>query len=226
MLVVAKNEFFKLFKSIKSILIILIFICTSYFTAKYFTNNIFESSSNNGSPYYSSLRFCVFILGYIFVSTLSHDCINKEIESQTIRLVISKISRKDFLLGKFIGITFFWCVCILISSLCIILISSVVEIKTIVTMILTCIYFISIVILTSCLIPKSSMTNFIGIVLGFIIPGLGLYCYFTENRFWGIFKYLFPYYYAMNMNATSIVIGIISIGIISISYFLIGRKDL
>lgn len=225
MLVVAKNEFFKLFKSIKSILVILVFICTSYYTAKHFSNSIFESSSN-GSPYYSSLRFCVFILGYIFVSTLSHDCINGEIESQTIRLVISKISRKDFLLGKFIGITLFWCACILISSLCIILISSVIEIKTIITMILTCIYFISIVILNSCIIPKSSMTNFIGIVLGFIIPGVGLYCYFTENALLGIFKYLFPYYYAMNMNVTVIIIGIISAGIISISYFLISRKDL
>lgn len=227
MLFIAKNEFFKLFKSIKSILIILIFVLASYYTAKFF-NGItpLASMSNNESPYYSSLRLLVFIFGYLFISVLSHDCINKEIELQTIRLITSKVSRKDFVLGKFLGITLFWFVCVISSSICIILISKTIEIKIILVMLITCIYFISMVILVSTLVSKSSISNFLGIVLGIGIPLVGLYLMFTENSFLNIFKYLFPYYYVVNMDLSVCVIGIIAAVLLYISYFVLNRKDL
>jgi ABC-2 type transport system permease protein len=225
MLIIAKNEFLKLFKSIKSILTVLVFTLTSYYTAGYFSNNAFNSVAGKGSPYYSSLRLLIFIFGYLFVTILSHDCINREIELQTIRLITSKVSRLSFILGKFFGIACFWLVCLSISTLSIILVCNKFELSTIFMLFLTCIYYISITILISCIIKKSSMTNFIGLLISFAIPIFGLYCSLSQKKSLSIFSYLFPYYYVLQGDVKIVIILIISIICIMASYLIINRKD-
>lgn len=228
MLTIAKNEFFKLFKSIKSILTVLVFTLTSYYTADYFANNTLNWVVGAGgvTPYYSSLRLLIFIFGYLFVTILSHDCINKEIELQTIRLITSKVSRLSFILGKFIGIVCFWFICLAISSFSIVLVSSKIELFTILTLFFTCIYYISVTILISSTIKKSSMTNFIGLLIAFAMPIGGLYCTLSQKKFLNMFSYLLPYKYVLQADIKVIFVLIISLIFIFCSYLIINRKDI
>ena len=85
MISVAKNEFLNLIKSVKAVIVILVFVLFSF----YISNFLIKSSHlNTGkAAAYSSLRLLVFVLGYLFASILSHNTINREIEQRTGRLL-------------------------------------------------------------------------------------------------------------------------------------------
>jgi ABC-2 type transport system permease protein len=220
MLTVAKNEFFKNLKSIKSILIILLFACLSFFMTRYLKGII--KSDLNGL--YSTLKFLVFILGYLFVSTISHDVINREIEMQTIRLIVTKISKKRFLIGKLIGIIIFWFICIFISFSIISISAKMFNIMSFL-LIFSCIYYYSCcVIFLSTIINKSTISNFLGIFLGLLLPPLGIYLTTTTN-FLKLLKWLFPYVYIEKSGFY--ILGPIVIGtvFILISLKILEKKD-
>lgn len=223
MLAILKKESINLFKSFKSIFIILFFGLFSYFISNFLSSSV---QLIDKSSFYASIRLLVFLLGYLFVSILSHNCINKEIETKTIRLTITKISRIDFLIGKLLGTMLFWIACLLISFLMISIMGKVFDISILFMLIVTMIYFISIVLLLSTIITKSSLTNFIGLVLGLLIPILGLWLTMGGSTNLDFLKLLFPYYYVLKGMAymfiplgISLILNIISIRILS-------RKDL
>ena len=60
-----------------------------------------EISGNIG---YITSYLTLLLLGPIFVIALSYDSVSREIETGTIRLIIPKIKRSSFILGKFIGL--------------------------------------------------------------------------------------------------------------------------
>lgn len=75
-----------MFKSFKSVAIILLFVVVPMSIAKFVQNNqaLLEGFGNQSNPYLSGMRFLINVLGFLFVLTHSHDFLNREIENQTI----------------------------------------------------------------------------------------------------------------------------------------------
>ena len=77
----------------------------TFFASKFFAHNDFiMSQANSDSVYTSTIKFLFFFLGFIFITAVSHDILNKEIEMETIRFLVVKTSRINILLGKFFGV--------------------------------------------------------------------------------------------------------------------------
>lgn len=88
-------------------------------------------------------------------------------------------------------------------------------------------YFICIVMFVSTLLEKQSLTNFLGIVIGFLIPLLGLYSTISNSK--GVFKiikYIFPYYYILKQGCYLVVPILIGLILIITSLKILDRKDL
>ncbi|WP_173224351.1 ABC transporter permease subunit [Paenibacillus alba] len=106
-----------MFKSFKSVAIILLFVVVSMSIAKFVQNNqaLLEGFGNQSNPYLSGMRFLINVLGFLFVLTHSHDFLNREIENQTIRFLVTKTSKMAIVIGKYLGIFLFWMTCVGIS---------------------------------------------------------------------------------------------------------------
>ncbi|HFI0080778.1 TPA: ABC transporter permease [Streptococcus suis] len=223
MISVALEEFKRVLKSIRTVVIILIFVLFSYGISSSLDN--FNASANdNISAAYSSIRLLVFILGYLFVSILSNNCINKEIETGSINFVLSKISRRDFVVGKFIGIFLFWCVCIGISFSVISFLTHQIDFSVLLMLLCVITYYISLCILFSVFISKSSITNFFGLIIGILFPILGLTVTLSDG-WYSFFMYLFPYEYILRGGIFMIVPLLISSVFLSIAVHQFSRKE-
>ena len=120
MYVIVKREFFNMFKSIKSILIICVLLLTAYYSAKFsnvLTNMIEFTPKEMKHIHTLGLLTILFLFGQLFVMGLSHDCMNRETHERTMRFLVSRTSRSSILYGKFFGIALFWFVCVAISFL-------------------------------------------------------------------------------------------------------------
>ncbi len=224
MLCIAMKEFKNLICSIKSIIIIMIFVLFSYYISDFLANSI-NSNSDKGAAY-SSIRLLVFVLGYLFASILSHNAINKELELKTIRLVITKVSRLKFWMGKFLGVYCFWFVCLTISYLLISIMSSQIDIEVYIMILCIMAYFVSFVLMMSTIIAKSSLSNFLGLVVGIALPGFGLWITLSEQKVFSFVKYLFPYFYILKGNAYIIIPLLISFIMAAFSYIIFRRKEI
>ena len=120
MYVIGKREFISLFKGIKSIMIIVIFLVTSYYSAK-FSNLLMsgiELTAKEAEHIHTvGLLTLLFLFGQLFVMGLSHDSINRETHERTIRFLVTRTSRTSIIFGKFFGIWLFWFVCLIVSFL-------------------------------------------------------------------------------------------------------------
>src|SRR5699024_1969966 len=232
MIHILKREFIDAFKSVRSILILLFITFVSYQSAKFFDENqdminqfIGESGNEVGSVYTAAIAFIVLIFGFLFVFAISHDLINREIEMKTIRLLVTKTSRLQIVLGKFLGILLFWVVTISISFAIISLITGSWFPKDYFQAIIFLFYIISLVLLISTVIPKTKLTMFLGIFLGIVLPIIGLAAAFSDKWYFIPFKYLLPYKYFDGSVGMMFIPLAIGIGYISLSIFFINRKD-
>ncbi|ALX47681.1 MULTISPECIES: ABC transporter permease [Lentibacillus] len=232
MIHILKREFIDAFKSVRSILILLFITFVSYQSAKFFDENqdminqfIGESGNEVGSVYTAAIAFIVLIFGFLFVFAISHDLINREIEMKTIRLLVTKTSRLQIVLGKFLGILLFWVVTISISFAIISLITGSWFPKDYFQTIIFLFYIISLVLLISTVIPKTKLTMFLGIFLGIVLPIIGLAAAFSDKWYFIPFKYLLPYKYFDGSVGMMFIPLAIGIGYISLSIFFINRKD-
>lgn len=223
MLSIARNELLKNLKSIKSILVILIFAALSFLVSKALKGFM----NGNLEGLYSTLKILVFILGYLFVSIISHDAINREVEMQTIRLIITKISKRKFIIGKFIGILFFWIICILISFTIISISAKTFNIVNF-SLLISCIfYYIGVTIFLSTIIDRTTISNFLGLFISIVLPAGGLYITTTTNVF-KFLKWIFPYAYIEFSQKNNLYIaGPIVIGMIFliVSLIILDKKD-
>lgn len=224
MISVAKNEFFNLIKSVKAVIIILIFVMFSLYISDFL---IKSAEFNTGKvAVYSSLRLLVFVLGYLFASILSHNTINREVEQRTGRLIVTKISRNSFLMGKFVGNLTFWFVCITVSYVLISIMSNQQDVEVYFMTLSTMTYFVGLVLLISTLINKTSMSNFLGLFLGLAMPGIGIWITLAERHVLGFTKYIFPYFYILKGGAFMLIPVLIAIIWIIIALIIIGKKEL
>ena len=75
---ITKREFWNLIKSVRALIIILLFSAGSIWV----TNSLSKVSGQlDVAEYYASLRLLVLIFGFLFATILSHSCFNGEVET-------------------------------------------------------------------------------------------------------------------------------------------------
>ncbi|MEJ8767686.1 ABC transporter permease subunit [Oceanobacillus sp. HCA-5259] len=232
MIHVLKREFTDSFKSIRSILIILFITFVSYQSAAFIDNNpglinkMMESGGDEGSAYTSAIAMIVLVFGFLFVFATSHDIINKEVELKTMRLLVTKVSRLQIMLGKLLGTLLFWIVTISISFCILSMFADSWFPKDYFQTVIFLFYIVNLVLLISTAIPKTKLTMFLGIILGISLPILGLAAIVSDKWYLAPFKYILPFKYldgSFGLMFIPLAIGIIYF---LISILLLQRKDL
>lgn len=230
MITIGIHEFKNLFKSIRSVLIILLLLVATLGSAS-IMDNFSDEIQEMGLDgiYIAGLYALLVIAGPLFVLGLSHDVINKEIHSRTIRFLVTKTSRNQIVLGKFLGILAFWFFCIFISSLLLIPFSGKFYIVEIFDLVIFIGYFIALALFLSTVISKPGLTMFIGLLLSIILPVLGMWGILSpENFILKVISLITPYYYLglENKVVTYIVLPLITALLVIGSLSILKRRDL
>lgn len=229
---VLKQEFIDSFKSVRSILIILFITFISYQSATFIDHNLsifnemIGGDGDENSLYTAVIALIVVLFGFLFVFATSHNLINKEIELGTMRLLVTKISRVQIMAGKLLGTFLFWVVTISISFAIMSIIAGAWFPKDYLQSVVFLFYMISFVLLISTVVSKSTLTMFLGIILGITLPIIGMVTTVTDKWYLVPFKYILPYNYLDG----SVVLMFVPLGI-GVVYFLIAvyfikRRDL
>ncbi|MEI7024251.1 ABC transporter permease [Paenibacillus sp. y28] len=198
MLAIAYREFIQLFKSFKSIAVIVLFCGISYWISSLLNKYpILMNESQLSAGYVSGITVLLYLFGFLFVMTLSHDILNKEMETQTIRLIVTKVSRSAVLLGKLVGIALFWLVCLLLSFLIISLFSGQFYLLKLLQLFSFLTYPIGLVLIVSLLVRRTGHSILFSLLGGILFPWIGLWSYYGEPASWKLIKYAMPYYYLL-----------------------------
>ena len=191
---ITKKEFWNLIKSVKALIIILLFSAGSIGV----TNSLSKVSGQlDVKEYYASLRLLVLIFGFLFATILSHSCFNGEVETKTIRLLLTKVSKTGIVVGKMLGASLFWLVCLTGSFLFISAVGKVFHPSELFIAFSTMAYFNSLILLISVVTAKPSRSNFVGLIFALLLPGLGLYATLTVTSPLHFLQYFFPYFYLL-----------------------------
>lgn len=228
MLAICLREFKSLFKSVRSIIIIFFIFGVTLGVAKIISKYQIqlESLGIGNDAYSGGLFIILFIGGPLFVTSLSHNVINRELYSRTIRFLATKTSRENIVLGKFLGTILFWSVCTFISLLLIIPFSNHFYFSEFIQSIIFISYFVGFTILLSTLIDKPALTMFLGITLSFIFPVLGVWSLNSHKLIITLFSYITPYfYYGEEQSFYPYFVTIFTLIFLSLSLFFIRKKD-
>ncbi|GGE64027.1 ABC transporter permease [Priestia taiwanensis] len=224
---ICTHEFKSYFKSIKSLIIIAIFAGTAYLIADFFAEYKEIIPPEIGNDVYAfGTVFVVYFLGSLFIAAISHDVINREISSRTMRFLVTKTTRTNIILGKFLGGWLFWLFCITASFAIIFIMSH----KFLWKGLLECMVFISVALainlLFSILLPKPGLSMFFGIVFGLVFPALSFAAIYSENIYINWLKLITPYYYT-DLGGYYPLINILYAGLlVFLSLILFKRRDL
>lgn len=223
---ICTQEFKSLFRTWKSISVIILFLLVSFLSGKFFSSNeaLFINNNEDIPIFVSSIRAIVLFFGVLFVMALSHDCMNKEIEYQTIRLLVTKCARFEIVFGKFFGILFFWIVCLFISFCIVCFFARQFYILEFVKLLSFLSYVIAVAILLSTFVNRPSYTMFLGVVIGLLFPIIGVWSLFDYKI--SMLKYIFPYYYIVEGSWYTIVPLLYSFLFISITILRLRGRDL
>lgn len=228
MYVIAKREFFSLFKSIKSILVIGILLLTTYYSAK-FSNILIQTIELTAEEaeliHSAGLLTLLLLFGQLFVIGLSHDCMNREIHERTMRFLVTRTSKTSILYGKFLGIVVFWLVCITVSFLIVSIFAKQFDLFVFTQIMSLLIYQIALTVFLSVIIPKPGMTMFLGIIIGLSFPVFGLWFSFTTNEWVSWLKFLTPFYYLFREDYTLLVIILFSGLMLFIAHLMFERRE-
>ena len=225
---IGKREFFSLFKGIKSIMIIVILLVTSYYSAKFsnlLTSEIDLTAKEAENIYTIGLLALLFLFGQLFVMGLSHDTMNRETHERTIRFLVTRTSRSSIVLGKFFGIWLFWFVCLTVSFLLISIFAKKIDVFIFLQIMSLLTYQIALTILFSVLIPKPGFTMFLGTVLGLTFPILGFWLTFTSNVWVSWMKFITPFYYLDRDDYTFWVIVLLAGIMLGIANLIFKRRE-
>ncbi|WP_377890678.1 ABC transporter permease [Alkalihalobacillus sp. R86527] len=228
MAAICMREFISLFKSIRSIIIIAVLLGVTLGTAKLMSNFSGELSEMGlDSPYIAGLTGLLMLAGPLFVMSLSHDTVNREAHSRTMRFLVTKISINRIVLGKFLGIMLFWSVCLFISIILLIPFAKAFYAKELIETMCYMSYFVTLALFLSSVIRKPGLSLFIGMVVSIALPLLGFWGAFTETKVVLIaFSYITPYFY-ISQESTNFVyfIPLLSSVLLGLSLLLSKKRD-
>jgi len=228
MVAIFKREFFQLFKGVKSILIVLLFLTTSYYAAKFselLKGTMQLTAEEAEDIQLLGIMLLIWIFGQLFVTSLSHDSINREIQERTMRFLVTKTTRSSILFGKFFGIWMFWFVCMFLSFGVIGFISHHLNFFLFFQALALLTLQISFVLFVSVLIPKPSVTMFFGILAGLIFPILGGWLVLTSNPFISWLKYITPYFYVDDEDYKFLVVFLLAGILVYLANLVFKRRE-
>lgn len=227
---IAWKEFTSLFKSIKSILVIIIMIGISSGIAKLlsiFGDQITNEMGINETPFSAGLLLTVLLASPLFIFTLSHNIINEEIKSRTIRFLATKTNRNNIIIGKFLGALFFWALCLLITTILLIWYSNQFYLIEWLQCLVFISYYLALATLISVLIDNTILTNFLGIAISLVMTVLGLWSLNSDKFILKLYSYLTPYfYYFKDDKIISFSVLIFTIIFLLISLLVFKKRDL
>lgn len=228
MFTVGLKEFVSLFKSVRSIIIILFIFGVTLGAAKLISQYQLQMQSFGigDNAYVGGLFIILFIAGPMFVTSLSHNVINREVSSKTIRFLATKTSRDNIVLGKFLGNILFWTVCILLSLLLIVPFAKTFYFAEFFQSVIFISYFLGLTTLLSVVINKPMLTMFLGITIAFVFPILGFWYLASDNIFLQIFGYITPFfYYFQEQTFYTYFVVLFPIVFVLLSLIIMRKKD-
>lgn len=229
MFTICLKEFNSLFKSIRSIIIICTVLGVTVGAAKLIST--FEAQLEGfglgDNAYAGGLLVLLFLAGPLFVTSLSHNIVNKEVDSRTIRFIATKTSRENVIVGKFMGIILFWSLCLFIALVLVIPFSKSFYFLELIQSIIFISYFVGFTLLLSTIINRPSMTMFIGIMIAVVLPVLGLWSIGSENLIITIISYITPYfYYSQEKTFYTYFVAFFPLLFVVLSLLIMRKKDL
>ncbi|AHA29694.1 ABC transporter permease [Exiguobacterium sp. MH3] len=229
MFAITLREFKSLFQSIRAILIIVVLFGVSIGSAK-LVSQFKEQLSDLGlgdNAYIIGLMLLLFLASPLFVTSISHSSVNKEIESKTIRFLATKTSRENIIFGKFLGNVSFWVLCLTVALLLIVPFSKSFSIVDLIQSIIFVSYFIGLSLFLSTVVNSSAMTMFVGIFISIALPVIGMWSLISKNVIVDTLSYLTPYYYYTQENTAYTYLVLIHIAVFVIASLMIfKRRDL
>ena len=228
MYVIGKREFISLFKGVKSVIIVIMLLVTSYYSAKFsnlLTSGIELTAREAENIYTVGLLILLLFFGQLFVMGLSHDSLNRETHERTIRFLVTRTSRTSIIVGKFLGIWLFWFVCLTISFLLTSIFSQKIDVFIFSQTMSLVTYQIALTILLSVLIPKPGITMFLGIMIGVAFPIIGFWVTLTTNTWGNWMKFITPYYYLNREDYTFLVIILLAGIMLVIANLIFKRRE-
>ena len=225
---IAKREFFQLFKSIKSILIIALLLLTTYYAAKFadVIIAIAELSSEEAKDAHTAgLLFFMLLFGQLFVMALSHDVMNREIYERTMRFLVTRTSRTSIIAGKFWGVWLFWFSCVTAAFLVTIVFSKHFNLFLLAQTISLFTFQVALAVLLSVIIPKPAFSMFIGVMAGIAFPFFGFWAAFLQDSWYSALRFLSPYTYLIRDDYTFLVVFIGSAAMLLAANELFKRRE-
>lgn len=227
MYAILKKEFKEIFKSFKSIFIVFFLTIITFSSSKFLHSNMSEIiGGDTNSAFSASIVYLVIFFGFLFVFSISHDIVNQEIDLQTVRLLVTKTSRNNIILGKIMGVSLFWIISLAIPFTIISFYSNKLFIMDYLSLLVFIFYAVSLACLISTIINKPNITMFLGIIISIILPVLGVYSSLEDNIMMNIVKYILPFYPVLEQGFLLLIPLAISLLFIFITIILFNRKDL
>lgn len=230
MIGVCLREFQSLFKSVKSVIIIVVFAGLSILAINIlssFSEMLVEFGIDN--VYLAGVMIVIQLLGPIFVMSISHDVLNQECHNRSIRFIVTKISRDKVIIGKFLGISLFWMLCMLSAWMIAFAYTSHFDLQSLIQAYIFLSYFIALSIFLSTIIPKPTFTIFAGVLIGLSMPVIGLWSSLDEtNPYIMIIGLLTPYVYFQNEQYAILpyVVIVLTIVLLMMTILLFRKRDL
>lgn len=220
-----KRELKESMLTIKSLIVLLFFSMLTYFISKHSPelNQLSGGDSSLTSLIYATIETSgVFFSFLIFSGTIA-----KMVENGSIRFLISYTSRAKVLIAKYLAMNIYFII-LLIIMLPVIGIARGEIFFPILEMAQAVVFFAyitSIVMLLSVITKHERTANFVGIILGFLIPIIGVYSTVVKNRIINLLSWLLPYRYE-TFNLKSLILIGITIIILCLSVNIFKRLEL
>ncbi|TGV30244.1 hypothetical protein EN829_037570 [Mesorhizobium sp. M00.F.Ca.ET.186.01.1.1] len=223
---ICRHEYFRLFKSIKSLITIAFIVGVSYWVSDLVNQAAtLIPQQELAKGHALGVFVLIMLLGPLFVFSLSHDVINRELAGRTIRFLVTRTSRNKIILGKFLGILCFWLSCLVITFGVVLATVHTFDAKTFLHCLSLLVYCISLALFLSFAVPRPSYTMFLGIVVAMLLPGLGLWSTFSEQPAAQWIAYLTPFTYLEKGGAWVGVIWGYVVLFLGASMYLFQRRD-
>ncbi|MFC4736001.1 ABC transporter permease subunit [Bacillus daqingensis] len=190
------REFRELMSGFRPLLIAAVLFVVSYYTAQ--AAELIPDGMGNLSQeeaYVAGMRAALYVFGYLFVFTLSHNVVNKELEARTIRFLVTKASRSAIIYGKTLGTFLFWALLLLLNTILISYTAGTFYLIDYLEFLIFIFYGVSAAVLLSILIPRSAYTMFFGVIAAFALPALSFWSMLSEEWYITWVKFVTPYYY-------------------------------
>lgn len=223
---ICQHEFFRMFKSIKSLITIAFMVGVSYLVSDLVNQAAsFFSDQELAQGHALGILALVMLLGPLFVFSLSHDMLNRELAGRTIRFLVTRTSRSRIVLGKFLGVLLFWLVCMLITFGVVLATVHTFDAPTFWVCLSLLVYCIALALLLSLAVPRPSYTMFLGIVIALVLPGLAIWSLASSHPAAPWIAYLTPYMYIEKGGAWIGMIWLYAAVFLTASVFLFQRRD-